>query len=128
MAKTVIANAFRKRLAEHIAGGRPIKPAAFMAFGSGGHDALSGESSTPNPDDPALKNELIRKPLARLETIENGFSAEGEGILEESELVDAELSEAALLDEDGNVIVFKNFKPKTKESDERYSIAIALRL
>lgn len=125
MAEAITVNRYRRRLAATMAGKDTLKKIAFMAFGDGGHKSdLSAK--TPDPEQTSLNHELLRKPLAAL-VQEDGFSATGRGMIEYDELVGYAISEAALIDEDGELVGIKNFAPKVKESDERYETSIKLR-
>lgn len=125
MAEAITVTAYRQRLAAQMAGSDPAKPMAFMAFGDGGHNP-DLTPKTPLPDTTQLENELLRKPLALIAN-EDPLSTTGRGILESSDLVGARISEAAIFDQDGEMIGYKTFSPKLKESDERYEINIKLR-
>ena len=125
MAEAITVNAYRRRLASAMAGGPPIAKAAYMAFGDGGHNA-DLTAKAPSRDQESLNNEIIRKPLLDV-TQEDLYSMTGRGLLETSELVGVPVSEAALVDANGEVIGIKNFAPKVKESDERYEVSIKLR-
>lgn len=124
MAETVTARAYRERLARQAHDGTQVKKMHYMAFGDGGHNA---DLTPKSPDDTrtALWHELIRKPLIAL--TRSGLETTARAALTESELVGARISEAALLDQDGNVCGFKTFAPKIKESDERYELSMTLR-
>jgi len=124
MAEAVTAHDYRQRLARQAQDGTPVKKIAFMAFGDGGHNA-DLTPKAPNDKRKALWHELLRKPLAAI--TRDDLDTTGRGVLEESELVGARISEAALFDADGKVVGFKTFAPKLKESDERYEISITLR-
>lgn len=122
MASTVIANAYRTRMADFHAGIAPLAPFGFMAFGDGGHHA----DGTPKPADPdavGLVNELLRKPLASI-TRPSLYTTECEGRIEPGELTGAWISEAVLLDADGNPVAFKTFSPKRRDDDELYQVFI----
>lgn len=125
MAEAITSNAYRRRIAKHMADNTALPPIAFIAFGDGGHNAdLSPKA--PNADATALAHELIRKPLASI-TQEDLYSVTGKGVVDAAELVGARISEAALLDSNGQICGLKTFAPKLKESDERYEISIKLR-
>ena len=126
MAEAVTALSYRHRLARQAAGGLAVPEIAFMAFGDGGHDPASLKAIQPSESQEALNHELMRKPLTAIAQ-EDPLSVTGRGMIENSDLVGARISEAALLDADGNVVGIKNFAPKVKESDERYEISIKLR-
>lgn len=125
MAEAITSNAYRRRVAKHMADNSPLPPMAYMAFGDGGHNA-DLTPKAPNADAPGLAHELLRKPLATI-TQEDLYSVTGKGVLEATELVGARISEAALLDANGQICGLKTFAPKLKEGDERYEISIKLR-
>lgn len=125
MAEAVTSDAYRRRVARHMAGNSSLPPIAFIAFGDGGHKA-DLTAIAPDPAASALKHEILRKPLALI-TQEDGYSVTGKGVIDKTELVGARISEAALLDADGQICGLKTFAPKLKESDERYEISIRLR-
>lgn len=125
MAEAITVDAYRKRMAKHMADGTALPAIAYMAFGDGGHNA----DMTPKPPSStatALAHEVLRKPLALI-TQEDLYSVTGKGAIEAGELVGVSISEAALVDLAGMIIGLKTFAPKHKESDERYEIGIKLR-
>ena len=65
--------------------------------------------------------------LFRSITKEDLYSVTGMGTVEANEIVGASISEAALIDSNGQLVGLKTFAPKHKESDERYEISIKLR-
>ena len=125
MAEAITVDAFRKRLAKHMADNSTLPPIAFMAFGDGGHNTDMTPKS-PSATATALAHEVLRKPLALI-TQEDLFSTTGKGTVEANELVGVSISEAGLLDSAGQLVGLKTFAPKHKESDERYEISIKLR-
>ena len=125
MAEAITLDAYRKRLAKHMADNTALPPIAYMAFGDGGHNA-DLTPKAPSAGAVALVHEVLRKPLAAI-TQEDAFSTTGKGVIDASELIGARISEAALLDANGQLVGLKNFAPKLKESDERYEISIKLR-
>ena len=125
MAEAVVANIYRRRIAARMAGGANIAPIAFMAFGDGGHNA-DLTPKAPSANATSLNNEILRKPLAGI-TQEDLYSVTGKGAIEANEVVGAGISEAALIDANGNLVGLKTFAPKFKENDERYEISIKLR-
>ncbi|WP_051321677.1 hypothetical protein [Chrysiogenes arsenatis] len=124
MAEAITVNGFRSRLAACVAGGPALPPVAFMAFGDGGHNA-DLTPKAPSAAATALNHEVLRKPLALISL--NGYEVEGKGVVEKAELIGVRISEAALLDAQGNVVGLKFFAPKVKEGDERYEISIVVR-
>lgn len=125
MAEAVTTYDFRKRLATHFYNGQTLPQITQMAFGDGGHDS-NGDPISPDPNKTSLNNELLRKDLASVYQ-EDDFSTTGQGRIAKSELVGADVSEAGLLDANGNLLGFKNFSPKGKESDEEYEVNIKLK-
>lgn len=125
-AEAVLLTQFREKVAAHIAGKGTLKPIKFMAFGDGGHRS-DGTVIPPSEAQTELKHEVLRKPLAVIKQ-EDLLSATGSGVIEKDELVGTALSEAALVDEEGDLVAIKNFAPKLKEADERYDVAILVRV
>ncbi len=125
MAEAITVNAYRQRIAARMAGGASLAPIAYMAFGDGGHNP----DMTPKPPSSSatsLNHEVLRKPLSSI-TQEDLYSVTGKGTVEANEIVGASISEAALIDSNGQLVGLKTFAPKYKESDERYEISIKLR-
>ena len=125
-ASAVLLDSFRKRLAAHMAGKGTLAPLGMMAFGDGGHNPDDLTAMPPSSSQTALNHEVMRKPLTSI-TQETEFSVTGRGTIESNEMQGVHLSEAALLDTEGNLIAIKNFAPKVKELDERYQVAIEAR-
>jgi phage-related tail fiber protein len=96
-----------------------------MAFGDGGHNP-NGTPKTPNPEQTALVHEVLRKNLSSI-VQEDLYSVTGTGVVAEAESIGVSISEAGLLDAAGNLLGFRNFAPKIKESDEEYEIKIKLK-
>lgn len=124
MAETVISSAYRQRLAACMAGGAPLRPVAFMAFGDGGHNA-DNTPKPPNQDATALYHEVVRKALTVSQ--DDAYSLTGNATLSGTDMVGLGVSEAALLDSAGQIIGMKTFAPKFKEADEVYPVSIKLR-
>ena len=125
MAEGVTSNHHRRRMAAAMAGGAPVKPPYYVAFGDGG-PTEDNKAKPVSADALSLTNELLRKPLSSLSQ-EDPYSVTAAGRLEKGDLIGADVSEVALLDEDGNLIGLRNFRPKPKESDESYAVKIKLR-
>jgi len=125
VAEATTTNNFRQRLARHFYDGSALPQVAMMAFGDGGHNA-DGTAKQPDPGRTSLYHEVLRKPLAQ-KVQEDAYSVTGTGRIEKSEVIGAHISEAALLDENGNMLSFRNFAPKIKESDETYEIKVKLK-
>lgn len=125
MSEAITLNAYRRRLAAHNAGLMVMKPIAFMAFGDGGHNA-DMTAKAPDEEATALFHEVLRKPLAAV-TQEDFYSVTGKGLVDGDELIGVAVSEAALVDADGNLCGIKTFAPKHKEDGEQYGINLTLR-
>lgn len=126
MPEAVVADSYRRRVAAHMAGTGVLKPIAFIAYGDGGHNL----DNTPKPADSnavGLYHEVKRKPITAL-IQEDLYSATGKGIVESADLANADaLSEAALLDADGNLVCWKTFAPKYLENGETYGVNLKMR-
>jgi phage-related tail fiber protein len=121
-AESTTSDSFRRRLAAHMAGNGILKKAAFMAFGDGGHNPNNtAKAATASRD--TLYHEVKRKTLTGL-TQEDLYSLSATGVIAGSELDGGILSEAALLDEDGNLICWKTFPPKYLGSGESYGVKL----
>lgn len=125
MAEAITVNAYRRRLAKAMAGGPPIAEVAYMAFGDGGHRP-DLTAKAPSKDQESLNHEVLRKSLLEVSQ-EDLLSVTGRGLVGASELAGIAISEAALVDANGDIVGLKNFAPKVKESDERYEVSIKLR-
>lgn len=125
-AEAVVLTGFREKIAAHLAGKGNLKQIKFMAFGDGGHKA-DGSVISPSETQKTLKNEVLRKELSYIKQ-EDTLSVTGAGVIEKAECVGVALSEAALLDADGELVAVKNFAPKVKEADERYECVIKVRM
>jgi phage-related tail fiber protein len=125
MSEAITLDTFRARIAAHMAGGAPLPAVAGMAFGDGGHD----EVEAPRPvfaGRTELFSERLRKPCASIVQI-SPTDVEAVAYIDEAEMVGLAVSEAALIDADGNLIAMKTFAPKHKEADERIEIKLTLR-
>lgn len=108
--KTLITLAGRTKMIKARAGVAALPPITQIALGDGGVDE---NGNVLEPSD-TLKNELIRRDVNSIVKVTETcyrFSL----ILTENELVDAEITEMALVDEDGDIVSVKNFKPKIKD-------------
>lgn len=122
-AEAVLLKSFRERIAGHLAGTATLYPVKYLAYGDGGHDHSTLEPISPSEDATALTHEVLRKEAASVRQ-EDSLSVTGKGSIENNELNGVQLSEAALVDSEGNLIGIKTFAPKVKEADERYQIEI----
>lgn len=116
MAKSVITNIARRKMAKARYDGTPIEKVKYIALGNGGVNA-AGEVIYPLPENIKLQNELIRKEYDSCTQI-SGTSYEYTIKLDPLELSGEFISEAALIDEAGDVIAFANFLAKGKDETE----------
>ena len=121
----VMLTQFRKKIAAHMAGTGTLAPAKYVAFGDGGHNS-DGSVVAVSEQQTGLNHEVLRKELSSIKQ-EDLLSFTGKGAIEKEELVGIALSEAAIIDADGDCIAVKNFPPKVIGSDERYELAIRVR-
>ena len=124
-AEAVLLKSFRERIAAHMAGNGTLYPIKDIAYGDGGHNA-NLQHISPSEDATALQHEVLRKEVAAVRQ-DDSLSVTGKGTIENNELIGTQLSEAALVDSQGNLIGIKTFAPKVKEADERYQIEIKVR-
>lgn len=128
MATGITTNEYRKRLAKHAFDENPSYPLAkitHMVFGDGGVDG-EGAVVYMDPDQTTLNSVVTTKALRTVDQPDD-YSVRGEGVLESEEFVGEEISEAGLLDEEGRLVGFRNFLPKTKDSGEELAIKITLK-
>lgn len=124
-AEAVLLKSFRERIAAHMAGNGALYPIKYIAYGDGGHNS-NLQPISPSEDATALQHEVLRKEVAAVRQ-DDSLSVTGKGTIENKELIGTQLSEAALVDSQGNLIGIKTFAPKVKEADERYQIEIKVR-
>lgn len=108
--KTLITLAGRTKMIKARAGVAALPPITQIALGDGGVDE---NGNVLEPSD-ILQHELIRRDVNSIVKVTETcyrFSL----ILTENELVDAEITEMALVDEEGDIVSVKNFKPKIKD-------------
>ena len=122
MADAVVTLAARKKMVQARAGETPLPKIVGVAFGSGGVIA-PGNVITPERTQTALKQEILRKPVDKY-TFLSDTKCRYECTLAEGELTGEYISEAALYDEEGDLVAIKNFLPKGKDSDLEMTIQI----
>ena len=122
MADAVVTLAARKKMVQARAGETPLPKIMGVVFGSGGVDA-DGNVITPERTQTALKQEILRKPVDKY-TFLSDTKCRYECTLAEGELTGEYISEAALYDEEGDLVAIKNFLPKGKDSDLEMTIQI----
>lgn len=114
--KSVITNKRRKKMAEATHSTGRLSKAKWIALGSGGVDG-EGEVIMPLGESNSLAHEEIRKEISSSKKVTE-TSYEYTIDLSETELVGKQISELALIDEDGDVIAFSNFLAKGKDEVE----------
>lgn len=123
--EAVTADVFRRKVAAALAGTGVLKPIAFIAFGDGGHTA-SQQAKPVSAAAAALAHEVQRVPISSL-TQQDLYSATGMGVLDPATYGADVVSEAALLDADGDILCIKNFRPKYLEGSETYGVKLTMR-
>ena len=94
---------------------RPLAPVAYIALGSGG-TGTDGEPLTPLEGQNALNHEIARYPVEGVIYPEE-TTARYTVTIPEGELTGQTISEAALVDNDGDLAAVKNMYPKRKDAD-----------
>lgn len=113
--KGVITAIGRKKLCEAHAGTRTLAPIAQMAFGDGGVDS-GGTPKGVTGDETQLYNELMRKDVADPVFVNDGHTTcRYAATLEDDDLVGKEISEIALYDSDGDMVMIQTFSRKGKD-------------
>lgn len=126
MSEAVTAIRYRQKLAARAAA--DLQDGGFIAFGSGGH----AEENTSLPVDQAalgLRNEIERIPI-RAVWQEDPLSLTAEAAITSAQMAGRPISEAAILDSDGDPVVFKTFGPKYAdilETGEGYAVKLTQR-
>lgn len=121
----VMLTQFRKKIAAHMTGVGILAPAKYIAFGDGGHKS-DGTVLPASEKQTALNHEVMRKLLGEI-IQEDELSFTAKGTIEKNELLGVAISEAAIVDADGDCIAVKNYPPKVVGEDESYAIAIKVR-
>ncbi len=116
MAKSIITNIRRKKMAEASHSTGTIAKITHIALGSGGVNEQN-EVIEPFPDSLSLNHEVARKPYSSSKKVSD-TCYEYTIKLEKDELVGIYISELALIDEDGDVVAFSTFLAKGKDETE----------
>ena len=111
----IITKKARENMVKARAGALALPKITGMAFGDGGVDA-DGSVITPQEDQAALANELLRKEINGFEFIED-TTCRYTCTLTEPELAGEDISEIGMYDENGDIVCIKNFKAKGKDGD-----------
>lgn len=118
MAQGVITKKYREKLCKAHTGDAPLPRITKMVFGNGGIGD-GGQVVEPTGEETNLKGFLLEK------TIESysypiTTTARYTVRLGKSELVNENISEQGLIDEDGDLAVYKTFLPKGKDEDMEF--------
>lgn len=113
--KAVTTPAAKRKMLLARAGKQALPPISQMVFGTGGVTDVR-EVIEPEEGQQELKAEIYRKDVEKVEII-NDTQIRYCCTLEENELIGEDISEIALADTDGDLIVIKNFKAKGKDED-----------
>lgn len=122
MADAVVTLVAKQKMMKARAGEIQLPKIVGMAFGSGGVDA-SLNVTTPLATQTTLNNELMRKEIDNY-TFLSDSKCRYECTLKNDELVGNYISELALYDEDGDLVVIKNFMRKGKDADIEMTMQI----
>lgn len=112
----------RKKMLQARAGEKALPKIAGFAFGNGGTSS-GGSVVSPSESQEALNNELLRKVLDG-HTFTSDLVCRYSCTLGKDDLSGSSISELALYDEDGDLVVIKNFLPKWKDSDLEMTFVI----
>lgn len=115
MADAVVTKIARNKMLRARAGEISLPKIVGFAFGDGGVDD-SGNVLTPDTNQNTLNSELLRKEIDGY-TMLSDTTCRYECTLENEELAGESISEMALYDADGDLVVIKNCMPKGKDND-----------
>lgn len=114
--KGVITITGKMKLCEAHAGVRTLVPITQMAFGDGGVDK-NGTPKAVMGDETALYNELMRKNVEEPVFINDEHTTcRYSATLEKDDLVKKEISELALYDSEGDMVMIQTFLRKGKDA------------
>lgn len=120
MANAIVPVVAREKIAKARKEGKKLAAIKYMAFGDGGLDS-SGTVKIPASDATALNHEILRKEYDGVEET-SACSYTYKCVLEENELGGKEISEIALVDEDGDLASMQCFKPRPDDLEQVYEI------
>ena len=118
MAQGVITKTGREKLCKAHAGDIALPIITQMAFGSGGVDE-SGTVIATTGEEAALRNELLRKNIDS-HTFPITTTGRYSVRLGKEELADQNISEMGRFDAAGDLVAYKTFLPKGKDSDMEF--------
>lgn len=120
MAKTLVPNVAREKMALARAGTRTLPAVTHIAYGDGGVDA-DGVVQTPASTMIALNHELLRKPYDSKEVTAQCVVTYI-GTLAEGELGGKSISEIALVDSEGDLAGVQFFKARPDDLEQTFKI------
>lgn len=118
MAQAVITEKGREKLCKAHAGDIALPKITHMVLGSGGVDP-QGEVKTPTGTETALYEEKIKKTLSG-HSFPIPTTCRYSMKLEKNELANEYISEQGLIDAEGDLVAYKTFLPKGKDSDMEF--------
>lgn len=118
MAKGVITEIGREKLCRAHSGDRELPKITQMALGSGGVDG-DGQVIATSGEETELKIELLRRDIDS-HTYPEKTTCRYVLRLGKDDLKDSFISEQGLYDEEGDLIAYKTFLPKGKDSDMEF--------
>ena len=108
----------REKSARASALGELLPPITHVGWGDEGHDFDTGDPIVPSEDATSAYGEFLKKEIDNVEVNGNIVSIlvtllpdEGNG---------RNVSSCALYDEDGDIVVISNFRPKVKTEDDTF--------
>lgn len=123
MGKAVTTKTAKKNMLLARAGMQSLPKVKWVAFGDGGIDA-NGDVRTPYEDQESLNSEISRKEVQNKEVVSD-TEIVYKVTLAAGELTGKKISEIALIDEKGNIITIKTFRPKVKDEDVSLTFSIS---
>jgi len=109
----------REKLCRAHAGEIPLPKIAKMAFGDGGIDQQGGVIAETG-EETALRNELLAKAIDSY-SFPIPTTCRYLAKLSKADLANQSISEQGLIDEEGDLIAYKTFLSKGKDSDMEFS-------
>lgn len=118
----------RELLCKAHAGDIQLSPITFIALGDGG--CIDGAPIEITGNETELKSELLRKEITAHKYLEEDMQQTKKvkmqytSILDENELADTKISEAGLIDAQGNLIAYLTFLEKGKDKGMEFTFNI----
>lgn len=113
---SVITKKRREKLCKATSTGEAIAKISKIAFGDQGYDESSGTPKTPDDTQTNLNHQLGSFNIDGV-TYPTTTTARYSVTIPKDAMTGASVSEAALIDSDGDVVAIKNMYPKRKDSD-----------